>query len=182
MEVFRKVRGNPEILRWPGLSFCFQPDSSLKVAGWNHGILIFKPLGYTFIRLHGYSRYRPWPNLMQSLDIFSVSWILAFGAVLVAAFVRGVPGFGLALVLAPILLLLMNAKSTVVVNLLLAPISNFVILPFGFRHIHLKGIIPMAISTVPGIIIGPVLPPSLCLRLFAPLWRWWLPASWKHGR
>ena len=91
---------------------------------------------------------------MQSLEIFSISWILAFCAVLVAAFVRGVSGFGLALVLAPILVLLMNAKSTVVVNLLLALISNIVILPFSFRHVYLKGIIPMAVSTLPGIIVG----------------------------
>ena len=91
---------------------------------------------------------------MHSLDIFSVPWILAFCTVLVAAFVRGVSGFGLALILAPILLLLMNAKSTVVVNLLLAIISNLVVLPFNFRHIYLKGILPMVIFTIPGIIIG----------------------------
>ena len=91
---------------------------------------------------------------MHSLDIFSVSWILAFCAVLVAAFVRGVSGFGLALILAPVLLLLMNAKSTVVVNLLLAIVSNLVVLPFSFRHVYYKGILPMVICTVPGIVLG----------------------------
>jgi len=91
---------------------------------------------------------------MNSLDIFSIPWVLAFCAVLVAAFVRGVSGFGLALILAPILLLLMNAKSTVVVNLLLALISNLVVLPLSFRHIYLRGILPMVICTVPGIVIG----------------------------
>jgi uncharacterized membrane protein YfcA len=91
---------------------------------------------------------------MHSLDIFSVPWILAFCAVLVAAFVRGVSGFGLALILAPILLLLMNSKSTVVVNLLLAIVSNLVVLPLSFRHIYLKGILPMVIFTIPGIVIG----------------------------
>ena len=91
---------------------------------------------------------------MHSLDIFSVPWILAFFTVLVASFVRGVSGFGLALILAPILVLLMSAKSTVVVNLILAIISNLVILPFSYQHILFKGILPMVIFTIPGIIIG----------------------------
>ena len=91
---------------------------------------------------------------MHSLDIFSFTWVLAFCTVLVAAFVRGVSGFGLALILAPILLLLMNAKSTVVVNLLLAIISNLVVLPLSFRQIYIKGILPMVVFTIPGIIIG----------------------------
>jgi uncharacterized membrane protein YfcA len=91
---------------------------------------------------------------MHSLDVFSVPWIVAFCVVLVAAFIRGVSGFGLALILAPILLLLMNSKSTVVVNLLLAIVSNLVVLPLGFRHIYLKGILPMVIFAIPGIVIG----------------------------
>ena len=91
---------------------------------------------------------------MHSLDVFSIPWIVAFCVVLVAAFVRGVSGFGLALILAPILLLLMNSKSTVVVNLLLAIVSNLVVLPLGFRHIYLKGILPMIIFAIPGIAIG----------------------------
>ena len=91
---------------------------------------------------------------MHSLDVFSIPWIVAFCVVLVAAFVRGVSGFGLALILAPILLLLMNSKSTVVVNLLLAIVSNLVVLPLGFRHIYLKGILPMVIFAIPGIAIG----------------------------
>ena len=36
---------------------------------------------------------------MHSLDVFSVSWVLASCAVLFAAFIRGVAGFGLALIL-----------------------------------------------------------------------------------
>jgi len=91
---------------------------------------------------------------MHSLDIFSIPSVLAFCTVLVAAFVRGVSGFGLALILAPILLLLMDAKSTVVVNLFLAIISNLVVLPFNFRHIYLKGILPMLVLTIPGVAVG----------------------------
>jgi uncharacterized membrane protein YfcA len=91
---------------------------------------------------------------MESLDIFSIYWILAFCVVLVAAFVRGVSGFGCALILGPILVLLMNPKSAVVVNVLLALISNIVVLPHGFRHVYWKGTIPMSISTIPGVIIG----------------------------
>ncbi len=88
---------------------------------------------------------------MQSLDIFSVSWVLAFGAVLFAAFIRGVSGFGLALVLAPVLLLLLNSKSIVAINFLLGAISNIMVLCYSYRNINLKGIIPLAICSLLGI-------------------------------
>jgi uncharacterized membrane protein YfcA len=91
---------------------------------------------------------------MQSLDVFSVSWILASCAVLLAAFVRGVSGFGLALVLAPILLLILNSKSVVVINLILGVFSNFIVLTYGFRNVYLKGITPMAVSSLLGVPLG----------------------------
>jgi uncharacterized membrane protein YfcA len=91
---------------------------------------------------------------MQSLDIFGVSWVLAFCAVLFAAFIRGVSGFGLALVLAPILLLILNSKSIVVINVLLGVLSNIVILPYGYRSVYVKGITPMVLSSLLGIPLG----------------------------
>jgi uncharacterized membrane protein YfcA len=91
---------------------------------------------------------------MHSLDVFSVSWILTFCAVLFAAFIRGVSGFGLALVLAPVLLLILNSKSVVVINLLLAILSNIIVLPWGFRSVNIKGITPMALSSLLGVPLG----------------------------
>jgi len=63
---------------------------------------------------------------MLSLELFSIYWILASCAVLFAAFVRGVAGFGLALILAPILLMILSPKSVVVVNLILSMVSNII--------------------------------------------------------
>jgi len=91
---------------------------------------------------------------MHSLDVFSVSWVLASCAVLFAAFVRGVAGFGFALVLAPILLLILSPKSVVVVNLLLGLLSNILVLRYGFRNVYLKRIIPIAASSLLGIPLG----------------------------
>lgn len=91
---------------------------------------------------------------MPSLDVFSVSWVLVSCAVLFAAFVRGVAGFGFALVLAPILLLILSPKSVVVVNLLLGLPSNILVLRYGFRNVYLKRIFPMVASSLLGIPLG----------------------------
>jgi len=91
---------------------------------------------------------------MHSLELFGVYWILASCAVLFAAFVRGVAGFGLALILAPILLIILDPKSVVVVNLLLGVISNILVILYGFRNKYLNRIILMAASSLPGIAIG----------------------------
>ena len=91
---------------------------------------------------------------MHSLDIFSVSWVLASCVVLFAAFVRGVAGFGFALVLAPILLLILSPKSVVVVNLLLGLLSNMFILSYSFRNVYLRRTFPMAASSLLGIPLG----------------------------
>jgi uncharacterized membrane protein YfcA len=91
---------------------------------------------------------------MPSLDVFSISWVLSFCAVILAAFVRGVSGFGLALVLVPILLLILNSKSIVVINLLLGIVSNVIVLPYIFRSINLRGITPMALCSLLGIPLG----------------------------
>jgi uncharacterized membrane protein YfcA len=91
---------------------------------------------------------------MHSLDVFSLSWVLAFCAVIFGAFIRGVSGFGLALMLAPILLIILNSKSVVVINLILAVLSNIIVLPWGFRNVYIKGITPMALSSLLGIPLG----------------------------
>ena len=91
---------------------------------------------------------------MQSLDVFSLSWVLSFCAVIFAAFIRGVAGFGFALTLAPILLLILNSKSIVAINLLLGAFSSIVILRSNYRNVNLRGIAPMALSSLLGIPLG----------------------------
>lgn len=91
---------------------------------------------------------------MHSLDIFSISWVLALCAVFFAAFIRGITGFGFSLILAPVLLLIMNPTSVVVVNLLLGLLSNILVLSYSLKKVNLKKILPMVMSSSLGIPLG----------------------------
>lgn len=91
---------------------------------------------------------------MQALDIFSLQWFLALAAVLFAAFVRGTAGFGFALVLAPIMLLILEPKSVVVINLLLGVLSHIAVLRSSFKRVDLRRTLPMAAASLMGIPVG----------------------------
>ncbi len=91
---------------------------------------------------------------MVALDIFSVSWFLAFGAVFFAAVVRGTTGFGFALVLAPVLLLLLEPKSVVVIDLLLGLLSNVFVVATSLRSVRWRWLTPMLVGVVLGIPLG----------------------------
>lgn len=93
-------------------------------------------------------------TIMSNLDIFSISWVLALCAVFFAAFIRGIAGFGFALILAPILLLILNPTSVVVANLLLGLLSNILVLCYSFKQVNLKKILPMVIGSLFGIPLG----------------------------
>jgi uncharacterized membrane protein YfcA len=91
---------------------------------------------------------------MHGLEIFTTAWIFAACTVFFAAFVRGVAGFGLALISAPILILILNPAMVVVVNLLLTLFSNITVLIHSFDKVDLKRILPMIISCLLGIPFG----------------------------
>jgi uncharacterized membrane protein YfcA len=91
---------------------------------------------------------------VHNLEIFTTPWLLAAGIALFAAFMRGVTGFGFALILAPIMLLIIEPTTVVVINLFLGLLSNFVVLFYSFRRVNLKKISPMIISCALGIPIG----------------------------
>lgn len=91
---------------------------------------------------------------MQSLEIFSPTWILILGAVLLAAFIRGLAGFGFALVLAPVLLLILNPAAVVVINLFLMLLSNIVVIVHSHARIDFKRVLPIALSSLLGIPLG----------------------------
>jgi uncharacterized membrane protein YfcA len=91
---------------------------------------------------------------MHSVEIFSTVWVIALCAVLFASFIRGLTGFGFALILAPLLLLVMSPAAVVVVNILLGMFSNIVVLVYFFRRIDVKRILPMALSALLGIPVG----------------------------
>ena len=80
---------------------------------------------------------------MQSIEIFSAPWILVLCAVFIAAFVRGVSGFGFGLVLAPILLLIVNPKEMVVIIMFLGLLGHLLVLWRSYRNIDLKRILPI---------------------------------------
>jgi uncharacterized membrane protein YfcA len=48
---------------------------------------------------------------MQGLDIFSTSWFVAIGGLLLAALIRGTTGFGFSLVFTPFMILIMEPKA-----------------------------------------------------------------------
>lgn len=91
---------------------------------------------------------------MLSLEIFSPTWILILGAVLLAAFIRGLAGFGFALVLASVLLLILNPVAVVVINLLLTLLSNIVVIVHSHARIDYKRVLPIALSSLLGIPLG----------------------------
>ncbi len=88
------------------------------------------------------------------MEIFTTPWVLTIFAVLFAAFIRGVAGFGFALILAPILLHILNPTDVVVINLFLGTLSNIVVLSYSFKKVNLRRILPMIISSVFGVPIG----------------------------
>jgi len=91
---------------------------------------------------------------MHSLDIFSLQWFLALTAVLFASVVRGATGFGFALVLAPIMLLLLEPTAVVAVNLVLGVVSHIVVLVSSFRRVGWRKILPMVVGSLAGIPLG----------------------------
>ncbi len=91
---------------------------------------------------------------MHNLEIFTTPWLLTVCVVLFAAFIRGVAGFGLALILAPILLHILKPTDVVTINLFLGLISNILVLSYSLKKVNLKSIFPMVISSFLGIPIG----------------------------
>jgi len=91
---------------------------------------------------------------MYTSDIFSLQWILASCAVVFAAFIRGVSGFGQAMILAPILLLMLNSKSVVPIVLFIGLFLNIILLRYAFRHVNFNRITPIIIGSLLGIPLG----------------------------
>ena len=91
---------------------------------------------------------------MQGFDIFSTSWIVAIGALLFAAFIRGTTGFGFALVFTPFMILIMEPKAVVPLNLLLASLSNIMVLASHFKEVNIRRLLPMIACSLLGVPIG----------------------------
>jgi len=87
--------------------------------------------------------------------------ILAAFFVLLGAFVRSVSGFGYALVVTPLLILVMEPKSVVVINILLVSTTHLIVLYHVKQNIDFRRAILLGIGSIPGIPIGAYLLSSL---------------------
>ncbi len=83
-------------------------------------------------------------------------YVLIFTAIIVllAAFVRGASGFGYALVATPLMTLVMETKSVVVLNMILGTLTNVLVLFHMRRHIDFRRAAFMGVGSILGIPIG----------------------------
>jgi len=80
--------------------------------------------------------------------------ILAAFIVVLASFVRAVSGFGYSLVATPLLMLVIEPKSVVVMNVILGSLTSVLILVPMRRHIDIRRAALMGLSSIPGIPLG----------------------------
>lgn len=79
---------------------------------------------------------------------------MAIGALLFAAFIRGTTGFGFSLVFTPFMILIMEPKAVIPLNLLLASLSNIMVLASCFRAVRIRRLLPMTVASLLGVPIG----------------------------
>lgn len=80
--------------------------------------------------------------------------IFAAFIVLLASFVRAASGFGYALVATPLLTLIFDAKSVVVMNIILGSATNILVLFYMWRHIDFKRVVFISLGGILGVPIG----------------------------
>ncbi len=80
--------------------------------------------------------------------------ILAAFAVLLAAFVRSVSGFGYALVATPLLTFVIEPKSVVVINIILGSAINILVLFYTRQYIDLKRVAFICLGSIAGVPLG----------------------------
>ncbi len=80
--------------------------------------------------------------------------IFAVSIVSLAAFVRSVSGFGYALLATPLLTFVFDAKSAVMMNIILGTIANILVLWQTWRHIDFRRLAFISLGSLPGIPLG----------------------------
>ncbi|MFC2001033.1 sulfite exporter TauE/SafE family protein [Chloroflexota bacterium] len=80
--------------------------------------------------------------------------ILPAFIVLLGAFIRSVSGFGYALVVTPLLMLVIEPKSVVVINIIISITMNAMILFHMRGHVDLKRAALISLGSLPGILLG----------------------------
>ncbi|MBI2847454.1 MAG: sulfite exporter TauE/SafE family protein [Chloroflexi bacterium] len=85
---------------------------------------------------------------MDFVTLLSGTSLLVGLAVIAGSLIKGITGFGFSLVTTPILLLILDPRTVVVLNLFLATIINVLILVQSWHTIDFKRIGPMSIACV----------------------------------
>jgi len=80
--------------------------------------------------------------------------IFAAVIILLASFVRGASGFGYALIATPLLTFIFDAKSVVVMNIILGSATNILVLLYMRRYIDLKRVLFINLGSVLGVPVG----------------------------
>ncbi|MFC2038581.1 sulfite exporter TauE/SafE family protein [Chloroflexota bacterium] len=82
------------------------------------------------------------------------SYIIAGLIILVASFIRAISGFGYALISTPLLTFIFDARSVVVMNMILGSTTNILVLYHMWKHIDFKRAGFITIGSVIGVPIG----------------------------
>ena len=97
----------------------------------------------------------------KAMDLWQ--WALSIGLVALAAFVRGLSGFGSAMILTPGLSLLYNPQQVVAIVILLEMVASAGLLPKAIAQTKWAEVLPMAIAAVIMVPLG-----AFCLSLLDP--------------
>jgi hypothetical protein len=90
---------------------------------------------------------------MEGLPLFS-TWIAIFVIVFAAALAQGLTGFGFALVAAPLFLLLMDPRSMVVLNIVVASVVCIMVVAQSWRYVSVRGMALIALASIFGVPLG----------------------------
>jgi len=101
------------------------------------------------------------------------SLIIAGLIILIAAFIRAVSGFGYSLISTPLLTFIFDAKTVVVMNMILGSATNLLVLYHTWRHIDFKRAGLISAGSILGVPIGAfllsALDPSIIKLIIAAL-------------
>lgn len=91
---------------------------------------------------------------MSFIPLSPSEWAVLTGVVLIAAFAKGVTGFGFALLSVPFLLLVVPAKELVVLSLMMVTWIGFLITLSSWRHVNWRRSLSLSLASFLGIPLG----------------------------
>jgi uncharacterized membrane protein YfcA len=91
---------------------------------------------------------------MEYMDIFNSTLLILVFIILIASFIRAISGFGFALVATPLMTLVIDAKTSVVISVLLGIAAGIMVLSHVRQHVDARKVLYLSLGAVPGIFIG----------------------------